>query len=166
MTLTTLRKIRLAIHITIALFMILVVLQSVSAIGQSNEEVAPPYQHPDISTPPVVQVEEVVVQVEEERSIEEHWSKETSRAYAREKSQKYGWYENQFTCLEELWHRESNWDHTAQNPTSSAFGIPQMLKMDPSTPPDVQIKKGLKYIEHRYGSPCEALKFHDRKNWY
>lgn len=37
---------------------------------------------------------------------------------------RYGWSESEFGCLVDLWTRESNWDPYAENPTSSAYGIP------------------------------------------
>jgi hypothetical protein len=35
----------------------------------------------------------------------------------------------QYRCLELLWNRESRWDPRADNPKSSAYGIPQLLKL-------------------------------------
>lgn len=65
-----------------------------------------------------------------------------------------------------LWDRESRWDYTADNPRSSAYGIPQMLNMPKDTPMVKQIDLGLKYIKHRYGTPSKALAFHNRNGWY
>jgi hypothetical protein len=73
---------------------------------------------------------------------------------------------HEWKSLLELWTRESRWDYTANNPTSSAYGIPQLLKMDESTPMGRQIELGLKYIKHRYDTPSRALAFHNRNNWY
>ena len=80
-----------------------------------------------------------------------------SRSYAQEEATKYGWGASQFECLNKLWERESNWRHTADNPKSSAYGIPQALpgsKMasegsDWETNPKTQIRWGLRYIESR-----------------
>jgi hypothetical protein len=71
----------------------------------------------------------------------------------------------QFKCLNTLWTRESNWNHKANNPTSTAYGIPQLLKLTERNPYK-QIDLGIKYIKHRYGTPCNALRFSDRNNWY
>ena len=87
---------------------------------------------------------------------------------------KYSWGENQHSCLVNLWNRESGWRHTADNPTSSAYGIPQALpgsKMasagaDWRTNPETQIKWGLKYIKHRYETPCGAWSAFKKKGWY
>lgn len=72
----------------------------------------------------------------------------------------------EWNALDELWYIESRWDYTADNPRSTAYGIPQLLKMDPKTPLIEQIDLGLKYIKHRYGTPTKALKFHKRHGWY
>jgi hypothetical protein len=85
-----------------------------------------------------------------------------------------GWGEEQFSCLVSLWNKESGWDYTADNPSSSAYGIPQALpgsKMasagaDWETNPVTQITWGLGYIENRYGSPCSAWSHSKSNNWY
>jgi hypothetical protein len=73
---------------------------------------------------------------------------------------------HEWKALFTLWNRESRWDYTADNPRSSAYGIPQMLKMPKDTPMTKQIDLGLKYIKHRYGSPSKALAFHNQNGWY
>jgi hypothetical protein len=86
----------------------------------------------------------------------------------------HGWGEGQFTCLEKLWNKESRWRVDADNPTSSAYGIPQALPgvrmasygSDWRTNPVTQIKWGLDYIENRYGSPCSAWAHSQAKGWY
>jgi hypothetical protein len=72
----------------------------------------------------------------------------------------------EFVCLEKLWTKESNWRYKAKNKQSSAYGIPQLLKMK-ETNPYKQIDLGLRYIDKRYkGSPCKALAHHKKKGWY
>ena len=68
--------------------------------------------------------------------------------------------------LHKLWMKESRWDYTADNPKSSAYGIPQILNMPEDTPMIKQIDLGLKYIMHRYGTPTKALAFHNAHGWY
>jgi hypothetical protein len=94
----------------------------------------------------------------------ENLADEDPRVIARALLSTYGWDDDQFGCLDSLWTRESNWNIHADNPHSSAYGIPQALpgsKMS-SAGPDwadnavTQIKWGLGYIEDRYGSPCAA----------
>jgi hypothetical protein len=71
-----------------------------------------------------------------------------------------------YRCLVILWRKESNWSPTARNSKSSAFGIPQLLKMK-ETNPFKQIDLGLKYIDHRYkGDACQALLTHNIKGHY
>lgn len=61
----------------------------------------------------------------------------------------------EYRCVELLWNAESKWNPKANNKKSTAFGIPQLLKMT-ETNPYLQIDLGLKYITKRYGSTCKA----------
>lgn len=72
----------------------------------------------------------------------------------------------QFTCIDELFTRESHWNPKARNPHSTAAGIPQLLGLDTRLPATTQMRIGLKYVVHRYGTPCHALAFHTRHGWY
>jgi hypothetical protein len=76
--------------------------------------------------------------------------------------------DKQYRCLVTLWNKESNWRPTARNPKSTAFGIPQLLKMK-ETNPFKQIDLGIKYIDaHRIykGDVCKALAIHKIKGHY
>ena len=81
---------------------------------------------------------------------------------------------NEFVCINKLWTKENRlWDPYAKNPKSSAFGIPQLLKLK-ETNPYMQMDLGYKYILHRYSksnkdrgnAACNALAFHLRNGWY
>ena len=79
----------------------------------------------------------------------------------------------QFDCLDALWEAESNWRPTAQNPTSTAYGIAQFLNATWATTgiaktsdPYRQIDAGLIYIDERYDTACNAWAFHQANNWY
>jgi murein DD-endopeptidase MepM/ murein hydrolase activator NlpD len=80
----------------------------------------------------------------------------------------------QYGCLVLLWNRESGWNYRANNPSSSAYGIPQALpgsKMasagaDWRTNPATQIRWGLGYIRARYGTPCGAWAHSQSSGWY
>lgn len=69
----------------------------------------------------------------------------------------------EFPCLNNLWNKESGWNHRAANP-SGAYGIPQAFpgsKMssvadDWKTNPATQIKWGLGYVQGKYKTPCGA----------
>lgn len=87
------------------------------------------------------------------------------KTYAKIKMADYGWGKTQVKCLNALWGKESAWNHLADNPASTAFGIAQMLG-EVSTSPMKQINNGLRYIKHRYGQPCNAWKFWQRNKWY
>jgi hypothetical protein len=71
----------------------------------------------------------------------------------------------QYRCLELLWNNESRWDPRAANSKSSAYGIPQMLRLK-ILDPYRQIDMGLKYISHRYQTPCKAWAHHQAKGHY
>ena len=71
----------------------------------------------------------------------------------------------QYRCVELLWIRESNWNPRADNPKSTAYGIPQLLKLK-AKDPYIQIDLGLKYIKHRHSTPCKALAFHRMTGHY
>jgi len=96
------------------------------------------------------------------------------RAIAQEMLASYGWGMDQWSCLDSLWQRESNWNPHAANPSSGAYGIPQSLpgsKMasagaDWATNPATQITWGLGYIQGRYGSPCGAWSHSQSVGWY
>ena len=97
-------------------------------------------------------------------------AKATARAMA---ASKYGWGESEFSCLVQLWNKESGWSYTANNP-SGATGIPQALpgsKMatagsDWATNATTQISWGLGYIKAGYGTPCGAWAHSVTNNWY
>ena len=74
--------------------------------------------------------------------------------------------DKQYQCLVRLWEVESHWNYRADNPKSTAFGIPQLLNMT-STNPYRQIELGYTYIKKRYaGSSCKAEAFHKRNGYY
>ncbi len=87
---------------------------------------------------------------------------------------KYSWGEDQFSCYDNIIMRESRWIVSADNPHSSAYGIPQALpgkKMasfgaDWRTNPATQIRWGLDYVHDRYGTPCGAWSFKRGHGWY
>lgn len=72
---------------------------------------------------------------------------------------------NEYLCLEKLWYLESRWNPRAANKHSTAYGIPQLLKLK-TKDPYKQIDAGLKYIAHRYGTSCKALTFHKKHGYY
>jgi hypothetical protein len=104
----------------------------------------------------------------------ENLTSEDPKAIAEALLASYGWSESQFGCLDSLWTRESNWNVHADNPHSSAYGIPQALpgsKMasagaDWANNAVTQIKWGLGYIQERYGSPCGAWGHSEAHGFY
>jgi hypothetical protein len=94
------------------------------------------------------------------------------REIARALLPQFGYDASQFTCLDSLYVSESNWRIDADNPSSSAYGIPQALTQTHDLPEgyltsaEVQIRWGLEYIQSRYGTPCNAWSFKASHNWY
>ncbi len=76
----------------------------------------------------------------------------------------FGFGQDQWSCLYDLWNRESGWNVYAENPSSGAYGIPQSLPGDKmassgadwQTDAATQINWGLGYIKSVYGTPCNA----------
>jgi hypothetical protein len=97
-----------------------------------------------------------------------------AKSYASGRLGAYGWGQDQFLCLAQLWTKESNWLTTATNPYSGAYGIAQALPpgkyssagSDWLTSYRTQIEWGLGYIGGRYGSPCGAWNHSVANNWY
>lgn len=99
---------------------------------------------------------------------------EDPREIGRALLPEFGFGPEEYDCLDSLYASESGWRWNADNPTSSAYGIPQALpgsKMssagaDWETNPVTQIRWGLGYIADRYGTPCSAWSFKQGNNWY
>ena len=86
----------------------------------------------------------------------------------------YGMGDKEFSCLNNLWTKESHWNYKAHNYRSGAHGIPQALPADKMsvvasdwrTNPVTQIRWGLRYITIRYETPCKAWSFFKSKRYY
>ncbi len=97
----------------------------------------------------------------------------SAQAIAQQMLLARGWGDDQFSCLVQIWNRESGWRVNAAN-ASGAYGIPQALpgsKMaaygaDWQTNPATQIAWGLAYISGRYGTPCGAWSSWQAHGWY
>lgn len=88
-------------------------------------------------------------------------------------AKQYGNYDDtQMSCLINLWNRESGWNPKSYNKKSGACGIPQALpcskikKSEGSNDWQAQIRWGVKYINARYKTPCNAWKHFQSKHWY
>jgi hypothetical protein len=85
-------------------------------------------------------------------------------ALGRQMAAARGWTGAQWQALYALWQGESGWNPRADNPTSTAWGIPQFLASTAraygigAREPDAgrQIWAGLRYISDRYGNPGNA----------
>lgn len=94
------------------------------------------------------------------------------RDIARALLPEYGFGDSEFDCLDSLYESESGWRTDADNPSSSAYGIPQALTQLHALPADYmtsaesQIRWGLGYIQDTYGTPCSAWSFKSGNGWY
>jgi len=97
-----------------------------------------------------------------------------AKSAAKSMLKDFGWDDSQWPALETLWEHESGWDSGpgSDNPTSSAYGIPQALTTVHKVPADYttnaisQITWGLNYIKDRYRTPKAAWAFWQQHNWY
>ena len=83
------------------------------------------------------------------------------------------WGSEEWDAFDKVIAKESSWKSEAQNPTSTAYGLGQLLNSTwgsvgcvKTSDPYVQIDCTIKYIEQRYETPKKALKFHYSNNWY
>ena len=114
-------------------------------------------------------VANISAQVEMARSID--GAKKVTKTIM---SSEFSWGDDEYSCLNRLWTKESHWNYKAHNYRSGAHGIPQALpavKMevissDWRTNPVTQIRWGLRYIDIRYETPCQAWAKFKRSRYY
>jgi hypothetical protein len=98
----------------------------------------------------------------------------TPREIGRHLAAERGWVGEQWTCLDELWTRESNWHVHSENASSGAYGIPQSLPAHKMAVAGsnwrddavTQIRWGLSYISAKYGAPCNAWDHSQQEGYY
>lgn len=101
----------------------------------------------------------------------------TNIQIGQELAKRAGWVGGEWKALKQLWREESGWNNLAQNPTSTAYGIPQFLDTtwptvgyQKTSDPATQIAAGIKYIKQRpdYGVPSKALSLWQSRSphWY
>ena len=103
---------------------------------------------------------------------------QAAQVHAKNQLKVFGWTHAQWGCLKQLWTSESNWRPDAKNRQAVtvvrggksvkvyAGGIPQILGLDPTTTVTKQVHLGMTYIKARYGTPCGAKRFWDKRSWY
>ena len=68
-------------------------------------------------------------------------------------------------CFIAIVNKESRWNPSARN--GSHYGLGQMRSQHYRTlDPYRQMDSTIKYIKHRYGSMCNAWRFHQKKGYY
>lgn len=75
-------------------------------------------------------------------------------------------WKKEWSALAKLWGKESAWNHRADNPHSTAYGIAQVLRTPHGSTIEYQVRQGLKYIVHRYEKPTRAWDFWQRNYYY
>lgn len=113
--------------------------------------------------PMIIEAALAAVLIAEPRPV---WNETNLKAYVRQHTNRQGWGNGQWSCLDTLIHHESRWNHRAQNPTSGAAGLFQRIDGDPMDSVENQVEWGIGYVKHRYGKPCDALRFFRTNNWY
>lgn len=74
---------------------------------------------------------------------------------------------SEYKCLVKLWTLESNWRPEAHNKSAGAYGIPQIINPILKDKTGYQqIDLGLKYLDHRYDSICQALQLWNKRAGY
>ena len=72
---------------------------------------------------------------------------------------------DEFKCFDRIITKESHWNYKARN--KSHWGLGQMKSRHYGTlDPFRQIDATLRYIQHRYSTPCKAWEHHQKKNWF
>ena len=73
--------------------------------------------------------------------------------------------DSQYECFKRIIYKESRWNPLSKN--GSHYGLGQMKSEYYRTlDPYRQIDATIKYITHRYGSMCNAMRFHLRNGHY
>jgi len=73
----------------------------------------------------------------------------------------------QYKCIASLYGKESAWNYKAYNSSSGTVGIPQGKSIWLLTAtPIQQVEWGLRYIKHRYDTPCNAWAHWKAKGWH
>lgn len=93
--------------------------------------------------------------------------------FAQQIAPQFGWNANDLNNWYRLGMQESGWKNTAQNPTSTAFGIGQFLDstwggvgISKTNDPYQQVLAMARYIKNRYGTPTAAEAHELSSHWY
>jgi hypothetical protein len=73
---------------------------------------------------------------------------------------------SEIDCSLKIAFKESRYRLEAKNKRSSATGAWQLMWGHPRWSVFKQATEAHEYVLHRYGSWCEAYKFHQERNWF
>lgn len=80
---------------------------------------------------------------------------------------------SQYGCFDQIITAESHWNPLASSPSGKYYGMAQFgptawksTGIAKTSDPFRQIDAAKIYMDHRYGSPCEALAFRRSHGWY
>lgn len=146
-------------HIVPILLMPFIPHQSSKIIVQETQEVATVEEEP-----PSTKLD--IVPAEKEYNLE---TIDGLKEYS-EKRIKEEFGEGQWESFDILVYRESSWVVGNKNKSSGACGLGQALpcsKMgDAYGDPKGELEWTINYVKNRYGTPKEAISFHNMRGWY
>ena len=108
---------------------------------------------PTYAAAPVMSLEQKVLMMEPKQKLRFAISTLTTR-------------KSEIDCSLAIAYKESRYRLEAKNKRSSATGAWQLMWGKPHWSVFKQATEAHGYVLHRYGSWCEALKFHQERNWY
>jgi hypothetical protein len=152
------------------------------ALGNANVEPHTPTVTEQVTAPPVTRTVKVTERVTQRASRSESRTVPPTTASTPTPVRYYnpeaasGVYQDyarrlvvaaEWPCLRRLWQNESGWNPRAVSPSGRHVGIPQLIGLKTTDGWKHQIKRGLAYIDARYGgSPCRALAHYNAVRWY
>ena len=97
---------------------------------------------------------------------------ESTKQYAQRRvNEVFG--QGQWGSFNNIVGRESSWRNTAQNPTSTAYGLCQFLNSTwkgtgytKTSDPKIQIEACLVYVKNRYGNPNNTWIIWQKNKWF
>ncbi len=74
--------------------------------------------------------------------------------------------DKQIRCALDIAYDESRYNTDSVNKETGAHGVFQLVQSVQYTKLQTHVRKATEYMEHRYGTWCEAKQFHDNRGWW